>query len=135
MSCRCKHSVCEETTQRCTPCQPGRSSSAVALEGLAVVAQPGGAHGGTQLVGPMALGAQATVGLSCGCQAAQLTVLVHRVHDPVDTWILQASELNKVLDRGCCLVAGECSLSSVMQTQRDLTLRIALCSGSIKIIS
>ena len=44
---------------------------------------------GVYLVGCMALVAQATVLLSSGGQAAQLAVLVHWVHDPVDAGVLQ----------------------------------------------
>mmetsp|Transcript_26715 Transcript_26715/g.44807 ORF Transcript_26715/g.44807 Transcript_26715/m.44807 type:complete len:227 (+) Transcript_26715:427-1107(+) len=63
------------------------SSLSVTLEGQGVVPEPGGALGGTQLVGSVTLVLEATVLLAGGGEAAALAVLVHRVHDPVDASI------------------------------------------------
>lgn len=64
----------------------------VATQGDAVAPLPVGTAGGASLVGGVALGAQAAVALASGGQATQLTVLVHRVADPVDAGILQVEE-------------------------------------------
>ena len=61
---------------------------AVALEREAVVALPGCAYRRAQLVGAVTPGAQATVLLAGRCEAPQFPVLVDRVHNPVDTWVL-----------------------------------------------
>lgn len=61
--------------------------SAVALEGEGVVALPGGAARGAQLAG-VALVVQAPVLAARAGQPPQLAVLVHRVDDPVDAWVL-----------------------------------------------
>lgn len=65
----------------------GRRST-VALEGEGVVALPSGTAGRPDLVCPVALHAQPAVMLAGAGQAAQLPVLVHRVHNPVEPGIL-----------------------------------------------
>jgi hypothetical protein len=60
----------------------------VAAEGEGVVALPGGAARGAQLVGQVAPLAQATVLASSGGETPQLPVLVHGLHDPVDPRVL-----------------------------------------------
>ena len=60
----------------------------VTPEGQAVAPLPVGPPGRTSLVGAVALGAQAPVGLAGSGQAAQLAVLVHGVAEPVDARVL-----------------------------------------------
>ena len=67
-------------------------SLAVAFERFAVVALPCGTHRRAKFVGAMTLGAEPSVGLACSCQASQLSVLVDRVHNPVDSGILHATK-------------------------------------------
>ena len=66
----------------------GSRRSTVSLEGEGVVALPGGAAGWPDLVRPVSLHAQAAVILAGAGQAAQLSVLVHGVHDPVESGVL-----------------------------------------------
>lgn len=63
-------------------------SSSVALERQGVVALPCGTDGWTSLGVQMTSAAKTTVLLSSGSQSTQLTVLVYRVHNPVDAGIL-----------------------------------------------
>ena len=65
--------------------------STISLEGERVVALPGGTARGADLVGPVALHAQAAVVLASAGEAAQLSVLVHWVHDPVEPGVLHQS--------------------------------------------
>lgn len=76
----------------------GEKQSAVSLEGQGVVALPGGTAGGADLVGPVALDAQATVVLARAGQPAQLPVLVHWVHDPVEPGVLHHDANNNQHD-------------------------------------
>jgi hypothetical protein len=70
-------------------CRPAKERLTVTEHGLAVVALPGGADRGAQLVRSVPLGAQTPVSLPGGCEAAQLPVLVDGIHDPVDAGILR----------------------------------------------
>lgn len=74
------------TTARVCPC-----CSAVTAQAGVLVAPPSCTHTGACLVVVVALAPQPTVCLASTGQATQLTVLVHRVADPVGTRILQAA--------------------------------------------
>jgi hypothetical protein len=62
------------------------------------VLSPGGALAGPSLVVQVALAAQTTVLLPSTGQTAQLTVLVHRVADPVGTSVLEGTSTNRGSD-------------------------------------
>lgn len=67
----------------------GVGNSSVAAQGEGVAALPVGTGGGAnELVGAVALLAQAAAGLAGGSQAAQLTVLLDGVADPVDAGVV-----------------------------------------------
>lgn len=78
------------THTRASFSEPARRGAhlSIAAEGKGVVALPGGAARGTQLVGQVAPLAQAAVFASRRGEPPQLPVLVHRVHDPVDARVL-----------------------------------------------
>lgn len=64
------------------------NSLAVTLEAEAVVPLPCSASAGAQLVGCVTFVSQTPVLLASAGQTTKLTVLVHWVHNPVDTCIL-----------------------------------------------
>ena len=68
----------------------------VTLERQAVAPPVVGPPGGTGLVGGVALGAQAPEALAGRGEPAELTVLVDRVDNPVDTSILSKSNKRKL---------------------------------------
>ena len=70
------------------PMQASSRQSSVALERDSVVALPCGAPGWSDLVCSVTLDTQATMVLARAGQAAQLSVLVHRVHNPVHARVL-----------------------------------------------
>ena len=74
---------CAQAVHRPAPSQPDKAPCSAGR------GQCSGAH----LVGGVALVAQAAVLLSGGGQAAQLAVLVHRVHDPVDARVLHNGDI------------------------------------------
>jgi hypothetical protein len=95
-------------------------------------------------------GLHAAVLAAGGGETAQLAVLVHGVDDPVDTRVLYVQTSSLALEgacvylyegTGCCSCrcsATSCAIGPMGRTgqgRRELTLRMALCMGSIITIS
>jgi hypothetical protein len=75
---------------------PKHISLTVATKRDGLVALPGGPAGRSGLVVSVAFAAQATVLLASRGEATELTVLVHRLAEPVDPWVIADSAVSNI---------------------------------------